>query len=60
MTHHPHARVAGKHTLQPPGSLGSAVRHDYLSGMLAEANPHPAAVMERHPGSPAYSIDQRI
>ena len=60
VAHNPHARVCSQNTLQSTGGLRRTIRHDHLPGVLAEANAHPASVMEGYPGGPAYSIDQCV
>ena len=46
MAYDTQTRVSRQHTLKPLGGFCSAVRDDHLPSMLAEPNPHPAAVME--------------
>ena len=41
MSHDPHARVSGQYPLKALGSFWSAICHNHLTGMLAEANPTP-------------------
>jgi len=46
VAHYAHARVGGQDALKPFGGFGRAIGHDDLTGMLAVANAHPAAVVE--------------
>lgn len=55
-----HTGVDGQNTFQPFSCRCSAIGYDHLPGVLAEANPHPAAVMKRNPGGTVDGVDERI
>ena len=57
---HPQPGVGSEDTLQAARGLGCTIGHDYLPGMDAIANAHPAAVVQAHPCGPAHRIDERV
>ena len=46
MAHDAHPRIGSQDSLQPACGFGCAVCHDHMPGVLAEADPHPTAVVE--------------
>ena len=52
MTHDTHARVGGQDTFEAAGCFGGTIGDDDLPGVLGEANPYAAPVVETDPGGP--------
>ncbi len=46
MTHYAHTRIGRQDALQTGSCRGGAIRHNYLTCVLAVANPDAAAVVE--------------
>src|SRR5262245_29617764 len=60
MAHHARGGIVPQHALDASGGVGRAVADDHHAGVLGEADADAAAVVQRHPGGPGGTVQQRV
>src|SRR5690606_1805975 len=60
MTHDAGCGVIPQHALDTARRILAAVAYNHHAGMLREAHPNPAAMVQRNPGSSGSRVQQRV